>query len=122
MDIPQNLKHKPIVYVDYEHRDEKYNDAVFLSVGNATWGNGDMSVKVWRTGNECEWSRQSEDIPMWRLLDMTTLLIATMKGNEKLIGGIVVDKKDRDNLSKYFDDNKEILQNRIEFLKCLLNN
>lgn len=80
MKIPTNLKHKPvIVSEDYENIDGRnaYNsDAKGLSLGLAQWndrGKVDISAKVWRhTGGK--WSRQSEELPLYRVLDLAILI------------------------------------------------
>lgn len=79
MKIPKTLKHKPvIVSEDYENIDgcKAYNtDAKGLSLGLAQWndrGKLDISAKVWRYTGE-KWSRQSEELPMHRVLDLAIL-------------------------------------------------
>lgn len=83
MRIPTNLKHKPVVAVeDYERIDGRNayeSDAQGLSLGLAQWndrGNVDISAKVWRhTGGK--WSRQSEELPLHRVLDLAILACRT---------------------------------------------
>ncbi len=80
MKIPTNLKHKPVIVSEnYENIDGRaaYNsDAKGLSLGLAQWndrGKVDISAKVWRhTGNK--WSRQSEELPLHRVLDLAILV------------------------------------------------
>lgn len=80
MKIPTTLKHKPVIVAeDYDNIDGRnaYNsDAKGLSLGLAQWndrGKVDISAKVWRhTGGK--WSRQSEELPMHRVLDLTILI------------------------------------------------
>lgn len=80
MKIPANLRHKPVFEVeDYDTVDGKYaydSDAKGLSLGLAQWnerGRLDISAKVWRhSGNR--WSRQSEELPMHRVLDLAILI------------------------------------------------
>ena len=79
MKIPTELMHKPVIVVeDYKNIDGKsaYNsDVEGLSLGLAQWndrGNLDISAKVWRhTGQK--WSRQSEELPIHRILDLAIL-------------------------------------------------
>ena len=79
MNIPTTLKHKPVIAVeDYEAIDEHRfpgTDAKGLSLGLAQWndrGKLDISAKVWRhTGGK--WSRQSEELPLHRVLDLVIL-------------------------------------------------
>lgn len=80
MNIPTTLKHKPVVVVEnYEQIDGRkaYNsDAKGLSLGLAQWndrGSMEISAKVWRhTGGK--WSRQSEELPLHRVLDLAILI------------------------------------------------
>ena len=79
MKIPTNLKHKPVIVAeDYEHIDGRSaygSDAKGLSLGLAQWndrGKVDISAKVWRYTGE-KWSRQSEELPLYRVLDLAIL-------------------------------------------------
>jgi len=80
MKIPTTLKHKPVVVCEnYENVDGKYayqSDAKGLSLGLAQWndrGKIDISAKVWRHTGE-KWSRQSEELPLHRVLDLAILI------------------------------------------------
>jgi hypothetical protein len=79
MKIPVSLKHKPVIWVeDYDKVDGRYNnsDAKGLSLGLAQWnerGKVDISAKVWRHTGE-KWSRQSEELPLHRVLDLAILV------------------------------------------------
>ena len=80
MKIPTGLKHKPvIVSEDYDRIDGRFGpetDAKGLSLGLAQWNNRgrvDISAKIWRhTGDK--WSRQSEETPLHRILDLAILI------------------------------------------------
>ena len=80
MDIPTTLKHKPVIvcenYAQIDGRLAYRSDAQGLSLGLAQWndrGHVDVSAKVWRyTGNK--WSRQSEELPLHRVLDLAILI------------------------------------------------
>jgi len=80
MKIPTTLKHKPVIVCEnYENVDGKYayrSDAKGISLGLAQWndrGKIDISAKVWRhTGGK--WSRQSEELPLHRVLDLAILV------------------------------------------------
>lgn len=70
---------KPVIVTeDYENIDGRkaYNtDAKGLSLGLAQWndrGKLDISAKVWRYTGE-KWSRQSEELPMHRVLELAIL-------------------------------------------------
>jgi hypothetical protein len=80
MKIPTTLKHKPVIAVEnYENVDGRLaykSDAKGLSLGLAQWndrGKVDISAKVWRYTGE-KWSRQSEELPMHRIIDMAILI------------------------------------------------
>ncbi len=80
MKIPTTLKHKPVIVVEnYENVDGRYayhSDAKGLSLGLAQWndrGKVDISAKVWRYTGE-KWSRQSEELPLHRVLDLAILV------------------------------------------------
>jgi len=77
MKIPTTLKHKPVIVSEnYAKVDGRFGDAEGLSLGLAQWndrGNVDISAKVWRhTGGK--WSRQSEELPLHRVLDLAILI------------------------------------------------
>ena len=80
MDIPVSLKHKPVIVSEnYDKIDGRFasdSDAKGLSLGLAQWndrGRVDVSAKVWRhTGGK--WSRQSEELPLHRVLDLAILI------------------------------------------------
>jgi hypothetical protein len=80
MKIPTTLKHKPVIAVpDYENVDGRSayrTDAKGISLGLAQWndrGTVDISAKVWRHTGE-KWSRQSEEMPLHRVLDLAILI------------------------------------------------
>jgi len=80
MKIPTTLKHKPVIVSEnYENIDGRYaynSDAKGLSLGLAQWndrGKVEISAKVWRRSGE-KWSRQSEELPLHRVLDLAILI------------------------------------------------
>jgi hypothetical protein len=80
MKIPTTLKHKPVIVSnEYDKIDGRYtgdSDAKGLSVGLAQWndrGKVDASAKIWRYTGE-KWSRQSEEMPLHRVLDLAILI------------------------------------------------
>lgn len=80
MKIPTTLKHKPVIVSEnYENVDGRYaykTDAKGLSLGLAQWndrGKVEISAKVWRHTGE-KWSRQSEELPLHRVLDLAILV------------------------------------------------
>lgn len=80
MKIPTTLKHKPVIvsenYENVDGRNAYNSEAKGLSLGLAQWndrGRVDISAKVWRYTGE-KWSRQSEEMPLHRVLDLAILL------------------------------------------------
>jgi len=97
MKIPIDLKHKPvIVSEDYDRVDGRYannSDAKGLSLGLAQWnerGNVEISAKIWRYTGE-KWSRQSEEMPLHRALDLAILICQS-----KLYFANLFHKKEKD--------------------------
>lgn len=85
MKIPTGLKHKPVIVADnYENVDGRRayeSDAKGLSLGLAQWndrGRVEISAKVWRYTGE-KWSRQSEELPLHRVLDLALLICKTRR-------------------------------------------
>lgn len=85
MKIPNHLKHKAVIVAeDYDQIDGPNagdTDAKGLSLGLAQWnerGKVEISAKVWRhTGKK--WSRQSEEMPLHRVLDLALLICEAQK-------------------------------------------
>ncbi|MEX9226034.1 DUF6530 family protein [Providencia rettgeri] len=83
MDIPNHLSHKPIIKLEkYSLIDGEYagkTDTEGLSIGLAMWSTDKLpalSAKVWRyTGDK--WSRQSEELPLHRVIDLASLICAS---------------------------------------------
>jgi len=47
-------------------------------------GNVDISAKIWRYTGE-KWSRQSEEMPLHRVLDLAILIVKSRKGLGNII-------------------------------------
>lgn len=123
IDIPTWLSHKPIIAVDYEQRDKQVGagDAKYLSIGRSSWDNNSISAKIWRWSEEGErWSRQSEDVPLWRLLDMAILFIATLKEKRSILGEVLVNNSDENYLREMLREEVDLYTPRIEELMRLL--
>lgn len=85
MNIPTTLKHKPVIisnnYENVDGRSAYSSDAKGLSLGLAQWndrGKVDISAKVWRHTGE-KWSRQSEELPLHRVLDLAILTARSLQ-------------------------------------------
>lgn len=77
-DIPMGLAHKPIIACNYEDAcPDDDDDARFISVGRAQYNNNQASVKIFRH-SEKRWSRQSEEVPIFRLGYMMQMLLTAI--------------------------------------------
>ncbi|MBN2810604.1 MAG: hypothetical protein JXP39_01780 [Spirochaetales bacterium] len=84
MKIPVTLKHKPVItcenYEQVDGRSAYSSEAKGLSLGLAQWnerGKIDIAAKVWRYTGE-KWSRQSEELPLHRVLDLSLLIVQSI--------------------------------------------
>lgn len=133
MKSPKHLSHKPIISVnDYDKLDALYanhTDVKALSIGEAQYDKKHISLKVWRKPNN-RWSRQSEELPIHRNLDLSILLVTALstdtvnsqsivsKQNENL----TVDNPEKiQKIKDYYAKNKQFLEPRLKELKRLLN-
>ena len=124
--IPTWLSHKPLLAVDYSDIDAESGagDAKFLSLGKATWNNEDCSAKVWRFSDESnKWQRQSEELPLWRVLDIAKLVVASICGVDSGMKEEAVENQDTLLLflKDYIKDNMTLYIPRIQKLKEILN-
>lgn len=120
--IPLHLNHKPIIGVDYKLIDEKAGagDAHYLSLGRSQWNPEDISAKVIRwTGDR--WSRQNEELPLWRVLDLAILVIANLTGQKSSLNEFVVNDDDKKFLNSFLTENMELYQDKLLELKSLTN-
>lgn len=132
MESPKNLSHLPIVSVnDYDQIDGQYfndTDARALSIGRSTWDKEQISLKVWRKHDE-RWSRQSEELPIHRCLDLAILFLASIKKDKDLPYPtcslqLTIDRNDLfDEIRSFYlnPDNKKHIDARLNELRDLLN-
>lgn len=130
MESPKHLSHKPIISVnDYDQIDGFYagnTDARALSIGKAQWDEEQISLKVWRESPDERWSRQSEELPIHRNLDLSILFVTSLstdilntqsilaKPNECLS----IDKPNEvQDIKNYYENNKQFLEPRLKELK-----
>jgi len=75
-DFPDHILHTPVFVVPYFEHDpdrEGDTDAQYISVGWSQWNDEEPSVKVVRYAKSGRWSRQSEELPLSRMVDLTIL-------------------------------------------------
>lgn len=83
MPFPHQIAHSPVYGLRYNAHDpdrEGNSDAHWLTIGWSQWDENEPSAKVVRHSGQ-RWSRQSEEIPVSRLVDLTTLLAKVYEGN-----------------------------------------
>lgn len=76
LDFPDHIAHTPVFLVPYFDHDpdrEGKTDAQFISIGWSQWNDDQASAKVVRYAKSGRWSRQSEELPLARLVDLTIL-------------------------------------------------
>ncbi|WP_375404487.1 DUF6530 family protein [uncultured Sphingomonas sp.] len=81
--FPHQIAHSPVYGLPYNAHDpdrEGNSDAHWLTIGWAQWDEDEAAAKVVRHSGE-RWSRQSEEVPVSRLVDLTTLLAKVYQGN-----------------------------------------
>lgn len=122
-DIPRHLKHQPIVALDYEQIDQQAGggDAKFASIGNSQWGFDDYSAKVLRkTWEGDRWSRQSEELTLWRVLDLAILVVAQILDKPSGYGEEFLSEDEAIKLKNYLNARSHIYGPRIDQLRNLL--
>ena len=118
---PSWLSHKPIITVDYENKDADAGDAKFMSIGHATWDAEDYSAKIWRWAYNGErWSRQSEEIPLWRVLDLATLLVSVINQKHSSLEEFVQDDDGINSLRDYLNENMVLYAPKLQELGKML--
>ncbi|MFT6814896.1 MAG: hypothetical protein ACJAZ3_000792 [Sphingobacteriales bacterium] len=134
MESPKHLQHQPTISVNhYDKIDAQYRkntDIKALSIGIAQYDDEEISLKVWRhSGNK--WSRQSEELPLHRSIDLNILLLGalmtkTASGYPRTSLREEVDHEEMvEQIQEYYKSNKDFLEPRLkellEKLKAFLN-
>ena len=133
MESPKNLQHKPLVSVnDYDQIDGQYRtntDAKALSIGIAQYDEDEIAMKVWRHTGE-RWSRQSEELPLHRNLDLTILLLRVLFDEDINPDSFLIKTKNQFSedqnggiaaIREYYKAHDEILRPRLKEIKRLLD-
>lgn len=130
MKSPKHLQHQPIISVnDYDKIDALYanhTDVKALSIGKAQYDSNQISLKVWRHTDE-KWSRQSEELPIHRNLDLSILFLASISVDESAhypksnLREEIDILKDVQKIKDYYKDNKKFIEPRLKELKRLLD-
>ena len=130
MESPKNLHHKPIMSVNDYDKIDAFNtnntDVVALSIGRAQYDIQQISLKVWRHSDE-KWSRQSEELPIHRNLDLSILFIAALLTDIDAnyprcnLREIIDNPSEVQVIKDFYEVNKVYLKPRLNELKRLLN-
>lgn len=115
--------HWPVLTVDYEDIDKKagYGDAIFMDIGQSTWNKDDYSVKLWRWAeNGARWSRQGEELPLSRVLDLAILVAAKVTGKSSSLHEFYQNETRKEDLENYITENMQFLGPKLDELRQLL--
>ena len=126
--LSSNLSHKPVVVAEYEALDTYAGagDAQYLSIGRATWNSlfssNDFSAKVFRLTENNSWSRQSEELPLWRVLDLAILTVSVIAERDCYLNpqnASSITDKDLAELKAFIKRKGAILESRVKELHHL---
>lgn len=123
MDIPLGRTHWPVIYADYKEVDKKagYGDAHYIDIGQSTWDKEDFSAKIWRwASNGKRWSRQSEELPLSRILDLAIFVAAAISNKKSTLKVSCRDNDQIESLRAFITDNMTALGSRLEELRRIL--
>lgn len=113
--------HWPILTVDYEKRDCEAGcgDAYFMDLGQSTWNKEEISAKIWRRAQN-RWSRQSEELPLSRVLDLAILVAAAMMNKKSSLCEFVQDGTQKEQLDGFIEENMQLYAPKLEDLRRVL--
>ena len=85
LDFPDQIAHTPVYVMPYFSHDPDRNndtDAQFITLGWSQWDDDEPSAKIVRHSG-IRWSRQSEELPLARLVDLTILTALALEKGDK---------------------------------------
>ena len=115
--------HWPILSVDYQRTDDDagYGDAHFMDIGQATWNKEDLSAKIWRWADKGgRWSRQSEELPLSRVLDLAILVSAAATGQRSVLQEFYQRPEHKDALQLFLTENMAVFNPKLDELRRIL--
>ena len=131
MKAPTNLNHKPIISVnDYEKFEPNYpstTDVRALSIGKVKYNQNDISLKVWRHTKQ-KWSRQSEELPVHRNIDLTLLFVSSLlkspnsQTSQTSLNEEITNEKGVKDIHNYYQNNKKHIDKQLIELKKSIEN
>jgi hypothetical protein len=126
---PKHLSHQPIISVNnYSENDAMYannTDAKALSIGKAQYDKNQITLKVWRHSGK-KWSRQSEELPIHRNIDLSILFLAAISVDETShypksnLREEIDSPTEVQKIKEYYEENKKFIEPRLKELKRLL--
>jgi len=128
---PLGGSHSPVITttefrtIDDQENFGRWTDARALSLGRAQWDRDEFSVKAWRTVNG-HWSRQSEEVPLHRALDMALMVISGMiEQKTNVLPGHhleleVMQPQELNDLRDFIKDRSGLLEERVRELLLLI--
>lgn len=130
MATPTHLAHKPIVSVDdYPQHDGIYannTDVQSLSIGQAQYDGDEISAKVFRHVSG-KWSRQSEELPLHRVFDLSSLALKSILISANVpipsttLNVSIINPNELHEILAYYKANKDILLPKLRELQILLD-
>ncbi|MEG3124592.1 DUF6530 family protein [Sphingomonas sp. GB1N7] len=85
--FPDHIAHKPVYVVPYYGLDPlrpSNTDAQFITLGWSQWDGDELSAKVVRHSGK-RWSRQSEELPLPRVIDLAILTALAFGEDDGLV-------------------------------------
>lgn len=120
---PTGRSHRPVLTVKYEPVDAEagYGDALFMDLGQSTWSKEDFSAKIWRWAkNGQRWSRQGEELPLSRVLDLAILVAAAVRGRESCLHEFIQNQEQEEALDSFLSENELVFRSRLDELRKIL--
>ncbi|CRM70647.1 hypothetical protein IFR08_16950 [Pseudomonas fluorescens] len=137
--LPKHLDHQPIYAMPYKQFDGWRNgetDTRYLSIGISQWCANEVSLKIMRYKDQ--WSRQSEELPLHRVIDSSIFLAKVLLDRDEQSVEIErslftnqpegfrieeepVADQDKDQFDKFLSDHEKALRGRFNKLYQMLN-
>lgn len=142
--LPHYLSHKPVYALFYYDFDGPYagnTDAMYITLGLAQYNPTAVSFKIWRYSGK-KWSRQSEELPLHRVIDGTIMLAHILLNRAKglqqsfnLEEGTFYNQEESitmemdgmrspdeiNNFNQFLDSERDLLVNRLESLGKIID-
>lgn len=138
--LPKHLDHQPVYAMPYKQFDgwrKGETDARYLSIGISQWSAKEVSLKIMR--HKEQWSRQSEELPLHRVIDSSIFLAKVLLDRDKR--GVEIERslftnqpegfriqeepitaQDKIQFDTFLDGNEDALKDRFNKLYQMLSN